>query len=140
LSQLARSPIIPLCGNGQTKIQPIAVDDLTDVVWSLTCEGIFPNDTFDIGGPEIVTIEEFLRRTAQVCYGRTARVIHIPFGFFASLLTYTEKFFYSLMPFNIGQFSVFLYDSTIANNLTFDKYREKMQSVDQMLERIITHE
>ena len=82
LSQLARGPIIPLCGDGQTKIQPIDVDDLADIVWSLTCEGIFPNDTFDIGGPEIVTIEEFLRQIAQVCHRRTARVIHIPFGTF----------------------------------------------------------
>src|SRR5262245_19577839 len=108
LLQLARGPIIPLCGDGRTKIQPMHADDLADVVWSLTYEGIFPNDAFDIGGPEIVTIEEFLRQIVQVCYRRTAWVVHIPSGLWAPLLTYAEKCFYSLMPFNTGQFSIFL--------------------------------
>jgi nucleoside-diphosphate-sugar epimerase len=140
LSHLARGPFIPLCGDGQTKIQPIDVNDLADVVWALTGEGIFPDDTFDIGGPEIITIEKFLRQIAQVCYGSTARVIHIPFGLLASLLTYAEKFFYSLIPFSLGQFSVFLYDSTVENNWVFERYKEKMQNINQMLRNIKNHE
>ena len=115
------------------------MDDLADIIWSLTYEDILPNDTFDIGGPDIVTIEELLRQISQVCHGRTARVIHIPFTFLAALLTYTEKFFYTLMPVNIGQFSVFLYDSTIEDNWVFEKYKEKMHGINQIVKAIANY-
>lgn len=133
LSQLACGPVIPLFGDGQAKIQPIHVDDLVDVLWALIHEEIFPDEAFDIGGPEVLTIEEFLQQIAQVCHGRRARVIHIPFRLLALLLSCAEKLCYSLMPFNVGQFSVFLNNSTIENNHIFKQYKEKMKGINKIL-------
>lgn len=133
LSQLARGPVIPLFGDGQVKIQPMHVDDLADVLWALLQKDNFLGETFEIGGPEIMTMEEFLQHIAYVCHGRHARVIHIPFGWFAPLLSYAERFCYSFMPFTVGQFSVFLNDSTIEDNRIFKQHKAQMKNISQIL-------
>lgn len=133
LSKLAKAPITPIFGDGRVKIQPIYIDDLTDCLLSIINENIFLGETFDLGGPEIVTIEKFLKNIHQIYYNKDIRTIHIPLKLFIPFLTFLEKYFMSILPFTVGQLSSFRYDGTIEKNRLFLKHLPQMKNVDKML-------
>ena len=134
LSKLARAPVIPIFGDGTTKIQPIYVNDLADCLLHILKGNIFQNETFDLGGPEVITIEDFIKKIHQGYSKERPRTIHIPLGLLIPLLSHLEKYFYSFLPFTIGQLSSFRYDGTIGENRLYLKLLPGMQGVDKMLE------
>jgi len=137
LSQLARAPFIPLFGDGTAKIQPIYVDDLVDIMQYVVDERIFANETFELGGPEVNTIEVFLKRIHQMNHKTNPRAIHLPLRQLVSVLSLLEKHFYSLIPFTVGQLSAFANDSLIEPNRLYQQYRLRMKNVDAMLKLLI---
>jgi len=133
LVKLAKSSVIPIFGNGQANIQPIYVNDLTDCLLYIIREGIFLNETYEIGGPDVISIEDFIKRIRQIFYNKKSRTVHIPLGLLIPILSFLEKIFYSYMPINIGQLSSFRYDGTIEENRIFHKHLSQMKNIDTML-------
>ena len=51
-----------MLGDGQQRVAPIHVDDLTDVIIAATLDPATPTGTFDVGGPAVSTIDGFVRQ------------------------------------------------------------------------------
>jgi uncharacterized protein YbjT (DUF2867 family) len=61
-----------------TECQPIAVDDvIAYLVGVLEAEATVGN-TYQIGGPEVLTYRELIERTAEICRGRRPLVLPVP--------------------------------------------------------------
>jgi uncharacterized protein YbjT (DUF2867 family) len=73
------SPVLPLIGGGTTKLQPVFVGDVTEAMARLVDQGAATGKTYELGGPEILTlkaISEFVLATVR----RKRLFVPVPFG------------------------------------------------------------
>jgi uncharacterized protein YbjT (DUF2867 family) len=84
------SPVVPVIGDGSQRINPVFVDDVAEVLAQAAApEG--PTGIYEIGGPEVLTMEELLRTMLEVM-GKDKPLVHFPAwmpksaGFFAKAL------------------------------------------------------
>ena len=61
---LARLPIFPVSGDGGTALQLMAVEELVPVLLDALEQPVIAGDTIEVGGPEVLTYREVVRRTA----------------------------------------------------------------------------
>lgn len=78
------APALPLIGGGQTRLQPVFVNDVAQAACNaLTLSSLPPQDprgkTYELGGPECVTFREVLERIARWT-GRRRFLVSIPWG------------------------------------------------------------
>lgn len=133
LSRLARLRLVPLIGNGKTRIQPIDIDDLVDAMIAIIHEHEFRDETFELGGPDILSIEEFLKKIHRLYHGTEPRVLHLPRKPVTWIVACAEKYLSGLMPVNAGQLSVFGQNGTIVSNRLYEKRRSHMKDIDTVL-------
>ena len=75
---LARfSPVLPLIGGGHTRFQPVYVGDVAAAVNRLLDADAAPGRTWELGGPEVVTLREIMEMTARIM-GRTRLMVPVP--------------------------------------------------------------
>ena len=137
LSRLARLRWVPVFGDGTAPIQPIAVDDLVDAIISIIDEQEFHDESFDLGGSEVVSIEDFLRKAHRFYCGDEPRVVHLPYELLRRVVAYGETLLHSKLPLNVGQLSVFVQDGTIKSNRLYEKQRPSMKDLDTVLRFLI---
>ena len=65
-------PVVPVIGNGQSRVQPVLVDDVARVVALAVDEPRATGQAFELGGPERLTMDEILR-TVQRCSAAISR-------------------------------------------------------------------
>ena len=140
LSGLARLPLVPVLGDGSTRIQPIDVDDVVDAILAIIEEQDFCNATYDFGGPEIITIEEFLRKISRFYRGSEPRIMHLPQKPLRWIVACAESVLPGLMPLNAGQLSVFVQDGSVAPNRLYEKQRPRMKDLDTVLRSLTRNE
>jgi NADH dehydrogenase len=89
--RLARfAPVTPIVGPGTQRLQPIWVDDLAEYfARAVDAEGV-ANRTFEVGGPDAPTWNEFWERLKQVL-GVRRPSLHVPFGLMRAQATVTER-------------------------------------------------
>jgi uncharacterized protein YbjT (DUF2867 family) len=73
------SPVIPVFGRGDQRIQPIWVEDVAAYYEAAIDRPEAGNRTFEVGGPDIVTWEELYERIKRVLNKRRPK-LHVPFG------------------------------------------------------------
>ncbi len=84
------SPVVPVIGDGEQRINPVFVDDVADVLVQAARSG-GPTGVFEIGGPDVLTMNEILRTMLEVM-GKGKPLVHFPVwmpksaGFFAQVL------------------------------------------------------
>jgi NADH dehydrogenase len=89
--RLARlAPVTPIIGPGTQRLQPIWVEDLAQFYSRAIGEPGAANRTFDLGGPEAVTWNEFWERLKSVL-GVHRPSVHVPFGAMRLQATLTER-------------------------------------------------
>lgn len=111
---MAKKGRVYLIGNGKTKMNPIHGEDLAQFcVQSLSKE----NQTFDVGGPEILSYEK-IAQVAFEALNQKERVTHIPIVFL-KLSSWGMKWF---SKHNYGVFQFFL--NVITHNLVAPKHRK----------------
>jgi NADH dehydrogenase len=89
--RLARyAPVTPIIGPGRQRLQPIWVEDLAEYYARALTEQAAANRTFDLGGPEAVSWNEFWERLKRVL-GVHRPSIHVPFGVMRIQATLTER-------------------------------------------------
>ena len=89
--RLARlAPLTPIIGPGTQRLQPIWVGDLAEYYARALTEPAAANRTFDLGGPEAVSWNEFWERLKRVLGVRRPSV-HVPFGAMRLQATLTER-------------------------------------------------
>jgi NADH dehydrogenase len=89
--RLARfAPVTPIVGPGTQKLQPIWVEDLAEHYAVAVTEQAAANRTFELGGPDAVTWNEFWERLKRTLGVRRPSV-HVPFGAMRLQATLTER-------------------------------------------------
>ncbi len=88
--QVKLSPVTPVVGDGLKKIQPIWADDLAEIFAAAVDRPEAANRTFELGGPDVVTWNEFYERIAKVLGKRRTR-LNIPAGLMRAGAAATER-------------------------------------------------
>ncbi|MCC6862071.1 MAG: NAD-dependent epimerase/dehydratase family protein [Bryobacterales bacterium] len=133
LAKLAGAPLTPVFGDGKVKVQPLFVDDLLDCMFSVLSDGYFPNEALDLGGPQVLSMDELLEHIRLARRQGKARLVHVPVKLVLPLIALLEKAFLRLMPFTSGQLASFI-NASIAAPSTFLASRQPgMKTVDQVL-------
>jgi len=78
LAGVVRSfPIIPVVGDGQTKFQPLSVNDVADAYVAAVDDPSTAGMTIELGGPDTLTYEQMLEIIA-IKLGKKKRKVHMP--------------------------------------------------------------
>ncbi len=89
--RLARfAPVTPIVGPGTQRLQPIWVEDLADYYALAVSEPTAAGRTFELGGPDAVTWNEFWARLKRTLGVRRPSV-HVPFGAMRVQAALTER-------------------------------------------------
>jgi uncharacterized protein YbjT (DUF2867 family) len=84
------SPAIPVIGDGSQRLQPVFIGDVAEVV-AQAADPQGPSGTFEIGGPDVLSMNDVLR-TMLAVMGKRRPLVHLPpalpkiAGFFAQIL------------------------------------------------------
>lgn len=69
-------PLVPVVGDGSQRLQPVFVEDVAEAFCQAArLDG--PSGTFEIGGPDVMTMDEVLRTMMEV-RGRLKPLVHFP--------------------------------------------------------------
>ena len=89
--RLARlAPVTPIVGPGTQRLQPIWIDDLAAYYAAAISEPAAANRTFELGGPDAVTWNEFWQRLKRTLGSRRPS-LHVPFGAMRLQAALTER-------------------------------------------------
>ena len=89
--RLARvAPVTPIIGSGEQQIQPIWLDDVAAYFAAAVDEPEAANRTFELGGPDKVTWNEFWRRLKREL-GQRRPSVHVPVGLMRLNALVTER-------------------------------------------------
>jgi NADH dehydrogenase len=69
---------IPVIGNGRTRFQPVSVYDVARVFGEALEKPETAGRTFELGGPDILTLDEIYREIATVLGKRRKPLVHFP--------------------------------------------------------------
>jgi uncharacterized protein YbjT (DUF2867 family) len=72
------SPMLPLIGGGQTKLQPVYAGDVAAAIAAACTGRARGGAVYELGGPDVITFKELLDR-AQQWSGRRRRYLRAPF-------------------------------------------------------------
>lgn len=71
-----RGPAVPVIGDGSQRVQPVFVEDVAEVVArAAVVDG--PRGVFEVGGPEVMTMDEVLGDVLRAL-GKRKRLVHVP--------------------------------------------------------------
>ena len=85
------TPVTPIIGSGEQRIQPIWVDDVAAYFAAALDKPETTNRTFELGGPEAVTWNEFWQRLRTSLGIRRRPSIHVPVGLMRVNALVTER-------------------------------------------------
>ena len=135
LARLAKFPVVPVFGNGRTRVQPVDVDDLALVLADAAEAGSYRNEVIGIGGPEVVTIEGLLQAIRKAAGRRRAPVLHLPLAAVLPALALAERLTGGRFPLSVGQTALFRFDGTVAPHPATEARRNGMRTLSEMLRR-----
>lgn len=78
LEGLTRLPVVPLFGRGETRLQPVHVNDVARAIALLTGHPATPRRLFELGGPDVLRYRELLE-ALLVHLGRSRPLMPLPF-------------------------------------------------------------
>jgi len=114
LRKLALLPVPLMPGDGRVRIQPIHVDDVVRHIVSIVERDEFHNRTFDLGGDEILTMQELLRRIRLAEGGRAGSPWHVPLALIRAPLIAAEQMgMGDALPISAGQLTSFRFDGIV---------------------------
>jgi uncharacterized protein YbjT (DUF2867 family) len=89
--RLARlSPVTPIIGSGGQQIQPIWIEDVARYFAASVDHGQAGNRLFELGGPDVVTWNEFWERLKRAL-GLRRPSLHVPIGLMRANALVTER-------------------------------------------------
>lgn len=72
-----KAPVIPMIGDGSFRLQPVHTSVVADVFAKSLDRSDVVGETFDIGGPEVITYKEILQQIASALSVRKP-MVHVP--------------------------------------------------------------
>ena len=143
LRGLVAAPFLPVFGDGRTRIQPVHVDDVASGLFELLDRleaDTVVEGAFDLGGPEALSFEDFLRRLAQAVNGAEPRVVHLPVRLMIAALAALEPLLLPLLPVTAGQLSAFVHDGVVTDGDLWAERAASMHGVDDMIAELARDE
>ncbi|MBI1865743.1 MAG: complex I NDUFA9 subunit family protein, partial [Nitrospirae bacterium] len=107
------SPAVPVLGSGKSRFQPIYVHDMTACLAGAT-DDAHAGRTFEIGGPDVLTLDQIVEEIAQAL-GRRRSFVHVPFPFVRPAARLFEIFLPS-PPVTVDQLTMLGEDNVCAEN------------------------
>ena len=135
--RLAQRGLIVLPGNGRTLIQPIYIDDLVRLLEEIVTTSRFAGELLEIGGPEALSLDDFVSRIHLAATGKRARILHLPLGLVLGPLRLLESFMAAHLPVSSGQFASFHNDGTVRANALVTPSDSEMLDVEAMLPHLL---
>jgi NADH dehydrogenase len=134
VARLARySPVTPIIGPGTQKLQPIWVEDLAAYYALALSEPAATNRTFELGGPDAVSWNEFWERLKRVL-GVRRPTVHVPFGAMRVQATVTERL--PGAPVTRDQLTMLeLGDNVVTDPSAVETFQLPLVSLDEQLRR-----
>jgi uncharacterized protein YbjT (DUF2867 family) len=127
------SPVTPIVGPGTQMIQPIWVDDVAAYFAAGVAKPEAANRTFELGGPDVVTWNEFWSRLKQA-QGTRRPSVHVPFGLMRVQATVLEKL--PKPPVTRDQLKMLAAaDNTVTNSDAVDTFGLPLVPLDEQLRR-----
>jgi NADH dehydrogenase len=133
LRRLASLPVVPVFGNGRALVQPVFVDDLSAAIAAILDDRASYGRTIEIGGPEVLSIEELLLRVRKSAGIPDSRRIHLPANLMAACLGLAEPVLRPLLPVTAGQLASFTNDGTAGTTVPGNARRPEMRDLEAML-------
>jgi uncharacterized protein YbjT (DUF2867 family) len=84
-----RLPVVPLFGNGNTRLQPVHVGDVASAVSHTLVQVDARGRVYELGGPDVFTYREILQRLARRA-GKRRLFLPLPFSLWWSLAAVTR--------------------------------------------------
>jgi NADH dehydrogenase len=84
------TPVTPIIGSGKQKIQPIWIDDVAAYFAAALDKPEARNRTFELGGPDALTWNEFWQRL-KGALGQRRPSVHVPVGLMRINALVTER-------------------------------------------------
>ena len=134
LEKLAGLPVIPIFGDGRTKVQPIHVDDLAEFIAAVLVDDRFRGETLEVGGARMLSIEDLVQEIRMSKRATRGRALHLPMGAILGAVRAAEAVGLGpLLPLSTGQLATFRFDGTIESNSLFESRRDSMRDVPAMV-------
>jgi NADH dehydrogenase len=136
-AKLARlTPVTPVIGSGRQRIQPIWADDVGAYFARAVTEEAAANRTFEIGGPEAVSWNEFWERLKRA-RGIKRPSVHVPVGLMRVNALVTER-----LPGNIPLTRDLLKmlehgDNVVSNDEAVRTFQVSLVPLDEQLRRAL---
>jgi uncharacterized protein YbjT (DUF2867 family) len=140
LEQFARiarlAPVTPIVGPGTQRIQPIWVDDVAAYFGEGTVRPEAANRTFELGGPDVVTWNEFWERLKRA-QGSRRPSVHLPFGLMRVQASVLERL--PNPPVTRDQLTMLAAgDNVVSNSDAVDTFALPLVPLDEQLRRATT--
>lgn len=81
---IATSPVVPLFGDGGTRLQPVHVDNVAETVANALDHDQAPGETYEAAGPRVYTYRELIELIARHL-GRRRLLVPLPFAVWSGL-------------------------------------------------------
>jgi uncharacterized protein YbjT (DUF2867 family) len=132
--RLARlAPVTPIVGAGTLRLQPIWVEDVAEYFARAVDLGAAANRTFELGGPDAPTWNEFWDRLKRVLGSRRPS-IHVPVGAMKLQALLTEKL--PGAPVTRDQLTMLLLgDNVVTSTEAVDTFKLPLVPLDEQLRR-----
>ena len=135
--RLARlAPVTPITGSGEQRIQPIWIDDLAAYFAQSVDKAEAANRTFELGGPDAVSWNEFWARL-KGALGQRRPSVHVPMALMRANALVTER-----LPGNIPLTRDLLKmlehgDNVVSNDDAVRTFRLPLVPLDEQLQRSV---
>jgi uncharacterized protein YbjT (DUF2867 family) len=127
------TPVTPIAGPGTQRIQPIWIEDLAEYYALSVSEPGATNRTFELGGPDVVSWNEFWERLKGVLGVRRPSV-HVPLGLLRAQAALTERL--PRAPVTRDQLRMLaLGDNVVGDTSAVETFRLPLVPLDEQLRR-----
>jgi len=127
------APVTPIIGPGTQRLQPIWVEDLAKHYALALTEPATTNRTFELGGPDAVTWNEFWQRLKRVL-GVRRPSLHVPFAVMRAQATLTERL--RGAPVTRDQLTMLaLGDNVVGDSSAVETFKLPLAALDEQLRR-----
>jgi NADH dehydrogenase len=129
------TPVTPIIGSGEQRIQPIWADDLAAYFEQALDHEAAQGKTFELGGPDVVTWNEFWARLKRAL-GMRRPSVHVPVGLMKVNALVTER-----LPGNIPLTRDLLkmldhLDNVVTNDDAAQTFQIPLMPLDEQLRRV----
>jgi NADH dehydrogenase len=133
IRQVRWSPVTPIVGGGDTRLQPIWVEDVASYFTAGVDAPEAVNQTFELGGPDVVTWNELFARIQRVL-GKRRPTVHLPFAFMRAGAAVAELL--PRPPVTRDQLKMLAEgDNVVATNAAVETFRIPLLPLDDQLRR-----